>query len=68
MTTSLHGVSLKKIWGKLKKMGVRFIVVDPAAEPAKTHGGQDIDKSLREPRAELQPQLRKGSNKQFTKN
>ena len=38
----------------------------PQAAQAKQHGGQDIENFRSKPRAELQPQLQKGSNKQFT--
>ena len=42
-------------------------MVDPAAKPAKTQGGQDINNSISEPHAELRPRPWKGSKKKNTK-
>ena len=53
--------------GKTKKMGLRFKVLDLWALGALPRGGQDIEDSLGEPRAQLRPQPQKGSNKKFTK-
>ena len=38
----------------------------PRAKPIKTYGGQEKDKSFRELRKELRPQLRKWTKKQLT--
>ena len=42
-------------------------MVDYPTKPAKTHGGQDMTKSLREPCAKVWPRPPKLSNEAFSK-
>ena len=52
---------------KTNKSVKDFNWLDPPASPASTYGGQDTKKSLIEPRAELRPELRKGSTSHLLK-